>query len=112
MVRKKINIKKKKAKKKISSRIFTVEGVADRFLLQIVSLITIFGLLMIDSAGIVYADVRFDDPHFFFKRQLFGTALGFISMFIFSRIDYHFFRKWSFLIFIGSLGFLVAILIP
>ncbi len=104
--------KKKKLNKKISSRFFTVEGVADKLLLQIVFAITIFGLLMIDSAGIVYADVNFDDPHFFFKRQLFGTALGFISMFIFSQIDYHFFRKWSFLLFIGSLGFLVAIFIP
>ncbi len=105
---------KKKAKNKhriISSQIFTVEGVVDRFLLQIVCAIVIFGLLMIASAGVIYADVNFGDPDFFFKRQLFGAVLGFISMFIFSRIDYHFFRKWSFLIFIGSLVMLSLTLI-
>lgn len=108
----KVGKKKIKNKQKISSRLFTIEGAADRFLLQIVAILIIVGLLMIDSAGIVYADVRFDDPHFFFKRQLLGTALGFISMFIFSRIDYHFFRRWSFLIFVVSLGVLALVLIP
>lgn len=107
----KISKKKAKNKQKISSRIFTVEGVVDRFLLQIVCVIVIFGLLMIASAGVIYADVNFGDENFFFKRQLFGTALGFISMFIFSRIDYHFFRKWSFLIFVGSLVVLSLTLI-
>lgn len=103
--------KGKKNQNKISSNLFTIEGAADKFLLQIVFVLVVFGLLMIDSAGVVYADVNFGDPHFFFKRQLIGTAIGCISMYIVSQIDYHVFRRWSFLIFVGSLGALAMTLV-
>jgi cell division protein FtsW len=81
-------------------------------LFGIVGILTLFGVLMISSAGIVYADVRFDDPYFFFKRQMIGVILGFIGLFIFSHIDYHVYRKWALVIFSGALALLFVVLIP
>jgi cell division protein FtsW len=104
--------KQKKETKKITGHTFYVAGVSDKMLFSIVGILTLFGVLMISSAGIVYADVRFDDPYFFFKRQLIGVVLGFIAMFALSRLDYHVYRKWSVVIFVIAVGFLVLVLIP
>lgn len=98
-------------KKKISNNFFTVEGVSDRFLLQIVLILVVFGVLMIESAGVTYSFVRFGDEHLFFRKQIFSVVLGLFSLYIFSRIDYHIFRRWSLLIYLGSLVFLVLLLV-
>ncbi len=103
---------KKKNENKISRNIFYVAGASDKMLFGIVGILTFFGVLMIASAGIVYADVRFDDPYFFFKRQMIGIVLGFIGLFIFSNIDYHIYRKWALLIFTGALFLLFIVLLP
>ncbi|MEN8252464.1 MAG: putative lipid II flippase FtsW [Patescibacteria group bacterium] len=103
---------KKKNKNKISRNIFHVDGASDRVLFGVVGILTLFGVLMISSAGIVYADVRFDDPYFFFKRQLIGVVLGFLGLFVFSNIDYHFYRKWALVIFGGALVLLFVVLMP
>jgi cell division protein FtsW len=103
---------KKKNTNKISRDTLYFTGASDRLLFGIATGLTFFGVLMIASAGVVYADVRFDDPYFFFKRQLIGVVLGFILMIIFSRIDYHIFRRWSLVIYFGALLLLVLVLIP
>ena len=103
---------KKKNKNKISRNLFYVNGVSDRVLFGVVGILTLVGVLMIASAGIVYAEVRFGDPYFFFKRQLLGVALGFIGLFAFSYVDYHLYRKWALVIFGGALFFLLLVLLP
>ncbi|PID51847.1 MAG: putative lipid II flippase FtsW [Candidatus Moraniibacteriota bacterium] len=102
----------KKSENKISHDTLYVSGTSDRLLFGIVAGLTFFGVLMIASAGIVYADVRFDDPYFFFKRQIIGVTLGFIAMIVLSKVDYHIFRRWAFWIFVGSIGLLVLALLP
>ena len=102
----------KKSENKISRETLYVSGTSDRLLFGIVASLTFFGVLMISSAGIVYADVRFDDPYFFFKRQIIGVTLGFMTMIILSKVDYHFFRRWAFWIFMGAIGLLTLALIP
>lgn len=102
----------KKNKNKISRDTLYMAGASDKVLFGIVAMLTFFGVLMIASAGIVYADVRFDDPYFFFKRQLIGVLLGFISLVVLSRIDYHVYRRWSLIIFSGAVFLLVLALIP
>ena len=102
----------KQNKTKIKRRVFSISGAPDRLLFGVVGVLTFFGVLMIASAGIVCADVRFDDPYFFLKRQLIGVVLGFVGLFIFSRIDYHTYRKWALLIFAGALFLLFIVLLP
>ncbi len=102
----------KKNTHKISHDTLYIAGTPDRWIFGIVAGLTFFGVLMIASAGVVYADVRFDDPYFFFKRQMIGVALGFASMIILSKVDYHIFRRWAFWIFVGTIGLLVLALVP
>lgn len=102
----------KKNKNKISRDTFYINGASDRILFGVVGVLTLLGVLMIASAGIVYADVRFDDPYFFFKRQMIGVVLGFIGLFVFSYIDYHLYRKWALIIFTGALFLLFIVLLP
>lgn len=102
----------KKNKNKISRSTLYIAGASDKLLFGIAAALTFFGSVMISSAGIVYADVRFDDPYFFFKRQMIGVVLGFILMIILSRVDYHKYRRWALLIFMGAIGLLILVLIP
>lgn len=104
--------KAKKLKAPSSRRTVSFAASPDRLLFGTVVGLTLFGLMMVASAGVVYGNVRFEDPYHFFKRQLFGVLLGFITLFVLQRIDYHVYRKWSFLMFCGSIVLLILVLVP
>jgi len=89
------------------------EGKSDRVLLYAVFGLVIFGLIMIASAGIGYARVRFGDEYFFFKRQLlFGVLPGLLLMAIIRNIDYKIWKKLSVPFFFVSIVFLVLVFVP
>ena len=67
----------------------------DKKLLSIVTIITMIGLLMVYSASHIWALYKFDDSLYFIKRQAVFVFLGFICLFIFSKIDYHLYQKHS-----------------
>lgn len=72
-----------------------------------------FGLAMIASAGISYSHSRFGDPYYFFKHQLFfGVIPGLAILYIIQKINYDFWRKASFPLFIVSLIFLILVFVP
>ncbi len=87
-------------------------GSIDSLLLGIVMILILIGLIMIASAGIAYGEARFDDPYHFLKRQMIYVVIGLGALFITQKIDYHFFRKWSFVIFMGAIVLLILVLIP
>lgn len=73
----------------------------------------VFGLVMIASAGIAYSRTRFGDSYFFFKHQLFyGILPGLFILFIVQKINYNFWKKISFPLFILSMIFLVMVFLP
>ncbi|HFC36110.1 MAG TPA: cell division protein FtsW, partial [Candidatus Moranbacteria bacterium] len=85
----------------------------DRVLLFIVLTLTVFGLIMVASAGVFYATTRFGDPNYFIKHQfLYGFLLGMPVLYLFSKIDYHFWKKVSVPMFLLSLIGLVLVFIP
>lgn len=84
----------------------------DQILLWIIGTLLVFGLVMVVSAGTVYADIRYEDAYYFFKRQLIGVSLGLIALFVLSRIEYHLLRRLAMPAFFFSLVLLVALLIP
>ncbi len=85
----------------------------DKYLFFTVLLTVIFGLLMITSAAAMYATLRFDDQYFFLKRQLiYGVLPGFFALFFLAKIDYHIWKRWSVVGFIGSLIALGLVFIP
>lgn len=63
----------------------------DWALLIFVLLLAVFGLVILFSASSYNGKVRFHDTAYYFKKQLFATALGLAAMYLVSRMDYHFF---------------------
>lgn len=58
-------------------------------LLVIIIVLTFFGLLMIYDASSVIAFSTFGDKYHYIKDQIIWMILGFLALFIFSRLDYH-----------------------
>lgn len=85
----------------------------DKTLLTVTSILLIFGLIMIASAGIIYSETRFADPYYFFKRQLlYGVLPGIIALYLFSKLDYHFWKKFAVPMFFVSVIFLILVFVP
>ena len=66
---------------------------ADSIMLTLVLILAAFGLLILFSASEYNGRVRFHDSAYYFKKQLFATALGLGTMYLVSSIDYHFFVR-------------------
>jgi cell division protein FtsW len=85
----------------------------DRVLLYAIMILVVFGLVMIASAGLGYSRVRFSDEYFFFKRQfLYGAIPGILMLLVIKNIDYHFWKKFSFIFFLASIVCLILVFIP
>lgn len=68
----------------------------DLTLLILVLALVIFGLVTLLSTSAYNGQVKFADPAYYFKKQLFATCLGLVMMYSISRMDYHFFEKWAY----------------
>lgn len=84
----------------------------DPILLWLIGILVVFGIVMITSAGTVYADIRYEDAYFFLKRQIVGVVLGIGALFVFSRIDYRKLKPLATPAFLVSIVLLIALLIP
>jgi len=81
-------------------------------LLMAVITISLFGLLMIYSSSYVWAEYKFDDPYKFLKTQGFFLILGYVIMYIVSKINYQKYFKKANLIFGICFLLLILVLIP
>ena len=70
------------------------------FLLIGIMLLSIFGLIMIYSASNVWSEYKFNDPYKYIKSQGLFLIVGYIALFIISKISYLEYKKKSNLIFI------------
>jgi cell division protein FtsW len=85
----------------------------DKTLMYLLFALVIFGLTMVASAGVSYSQTRFGDPYFFFKRQLFyGYLPGILIFMLATKINYNFWKKISFPLFILSIIFLILVFVP
>lgn len=85
----------------------------DKPLLFSVLALMVFGLIMISSAGIIYSQTRFGDAYYFFRRQLFfGAIPGLLVMYFVQKIDYHYWKKITFPLFLVSIIFLLLLFVP
>lgn len=66
---------------------------ADKTMLVLVVLLAVFGLAVLFSTSEYNGRVRFGDSAYYFKKQLFATALGMGAMYAVTLMDYHFFLK-------------------
>ena len=85
----------------------------DRFFLIIVSLLLAIGIAMFISASLgVWAK---NEKTFFsvlFSQLVLGLGLGLAGMYIFFKIDYKFWHRYSFLIFLGSIILTACVFVP
>ncbi len=73
----------------------------------------LFGLAMLASAGAAVGQEKFGDTYFFIKNQLlFGLFPGICLCFLFCRLDYRLFRRFSSLIFVVTTILLLSVFIP
>lgn len=74
--------------------------------------LTIFGIIMIYSSSYIWAEYKFSNPYKFAIHQSIFAIIGFIIMFILSKVDYHLYYKHANLILFISGLLLVLVLIP
>ncbi|MFA4833398.1 MAG: putative lipid II flippase FtsW [Patescibacteria group bacterium] len=96
--------------KLLEPRVGEHEG--DRSLIIAVGVIIIFGLIMLSSATSAVAYAKFGNSYYYFTHQLFGLFLGLIAGFLFSRLDYHLWRKYALVFLIFSIVLLLLVFIP
>lgn len=85
---------------------------SDLLLFGTVTVLTLFGLLMIYDASSVIAYNLFGDSYQFIKDQVIWVILGFIGMYITSRIDYHKYFNFALPFLIIALILLILVFIP
>ena len=87
------------------------ETKTDTVLLILVLLLAVFGLVMLFSISEYNGRVRFGDSAYYFKKQLFATALGLMTMYIVAETDYHgSLCGWHRLLICLSMGLSTAVL--
>lgn len=67
----------------------------DKVFLFAVLLITLYGTLMVFSAGGPYAEARYGDSLYFVKKQTIWLIIGFAAMFLSTQIDSEYYKKYA-----------------
>ena len=83
----------------------------DFMMLTLVLILAVFGLIVLLSASEYNGRVRFHDSAYYFKKQLFATALGLGVMYVISSVDYHFFVRLAPAAYLLSLLLSTAVLL-
>lgn len=65
----------------------------DKVLLVIVFLLVITGLMILYSTSSYNGQIKFGDPFYYLKKQVFATALGLAGMYAVAKTDYHVWEK-------------------
>lgn len=84
----------------------------DRLLFGAIILLSFFGLIMVYDASVAIAIRDFNDQYHFVRDQLRWLGIGIVSLFIFSRIDYHRLKPFVLPMLLATLLLLLAVFIP
>ena len=84
----------------------------DYSLLVVVVFLLGFGLVMLYSSSYYSASLKFNDAAWYLKKQIVATALGIVAMIFSTFFDYRWFKKFTWIIFIGSLLSVFLVLTP
>src|SRR3990167_7741252 len=82
-------------------------------LLFITLILLVFGLIVLSSAGIVEGQKKFGSSYYYLNKQiLYGVLPGLLLFFLFSKIDYKFWKKISMPVLFVSLVLMIFVFIP
>ena len=84
----------------------------DHFLIVVVLCLLSFGLLMVGSASMVISDRMYNFPFHYLIRQFSFVCLGLLSAWVVTRIPLRLWEKYSRVLLVASLFFLLLVLIP
>ena len=80
------------------------------FLLSVI-LVTLYGTLMVFSAGTAYAEARYNDSLYFVKRQAIWLIIGFVVMYTASHIEPGLYKKYAPYLYGATIFLLILVLI-
>ena len=83
----------------------------DSILLILVFVVVFMGFLVFFSAFYYFVSFGFHDSAYYFKKQLFATALGLGAMYAVSSVDYHIFIRLAPVVYLLSLILSTAVLL-
>ena len=96
---------------KLKKNKFIQSGKLDITFLSFVLILLTIGLVMLFSASYAYSYENYGNSYKFIVRQAMFAAAGIVAMFAFSRVDYHVWRKLSWLVYFVTLALLIFLLI-
>lgn len=82
----------------------------DITLLILVLLLLILGLVLLYSTSTYNGRVKFHDPAYYFKKQLFATLLGLMALYLVSLLDYHLIARFALPLYLCSMILSTAVL--
>jgi len=86
---------------------------SDFVLFVVTFLLSFFGLVLISSAGIARSMAVYGESYYYLTHQFFyGFLPGVVVWFIFQNVDYKFWRKLAFPLFLVSVILLIIVFIP
>ena len=86
-------------------------GKLDITFLSLVLILLTIGLVMLFSASYAYSLEYYGNSYKFIIKQALFAGAGLVALFITSKINYHFWRKISWLVFAGTTFILILLLI-
>ena len=104
----KYNKNRKRKKKKTKKTQLTIDR--DNGVYVAVILLVMIGLLLVFTSSSYYALYEQGNLYFFIKKQAIWAGIGLCFMSFFARVDYHFLRKLTWPLAIGTFGLLVLVL--
>lgn len=96
--------------KKSKFSLFT-SGKVDIVFLSLLLALLVIGLISLFSASYAYSLTNYGDSYHFIKRQALFAVMGLGIMFVTSKIDYHFYRKFAWVIYAAAVVMLIVVLI-
>ncbi len=90
---------------------FGLTGRIDSIFLSLVLILLTVGLVMLFSASYAYSYAYYGNSYRFILRQGIFAALGVVVMLLFSKIDYHIWKRFAWIIFAVSTALLIFLLI-
>jgi len=106
------SVAEEKKPKKKQFRFLPEEKSGDLWLILLTVVLVTFGTVMIFSASYYKSISEAGDPYAYLKRQLMWVAVGFVAMWVLSKIDYHIWGKLYKVIPILCIGLLALIFTP
>lgn len=81
-------------------------------LVIVVLALSLLGVVMVASASLPIAALRYEQPSYLLVKHLIALALGLIALWVCSRIDYHVFFRIDHILLLTALGLAALTLIP